>query len=212
MACPYSLDASGGGAQSLTEPAGIAYKPFVRGEPCDVDLGNRPPPACRRTRRKAMGVATAAADNDDDDGDDFAAFVVRTFLYQYALAADATEAAAFRVDRSSGGGRGGPGRLRVLAHLSGDDQGAGGDDERRREAIRAFEAIVAPCLEGKPGAIEVGPAWEPRDPGPAPGAGPQYCLVVPFPRHEPARLVFCLITRAPRPAAARAVLHELLGR
>jgi hypothetical protein len=55
--------------------------------------------------------------------------------------------------------------LRPIAHLRPDDS----DADTRNAAIRAFQEIVAPCVQqGKDGAIEVG----------APDAGePQYCLV-----------------------------------
>jgi hypothetical protein len=55
--------------------------------------------------------------------------------------------------------------LRPIAHLRPDDSNA----ETRAAALRAFQEIIAPCVQqGKDGAIEVG----------APDAGePQYCLV-----------------------------------
>jgi hypothetical protein len=55
--------------------------------------------------------------------------------------------------------------LRPIAHLRPDDS----DAQTRAAALRAFQEIIAPCVQqGKDGAIEVG----------APDAGePQYCLV-----------------------------------
>jgi multidrug resistance efflux pump len=84
-------------------------------------------------------------------------------LTTMAVVVAGTEAAGFVVER---GGEGGQDLiLRPVAHLRPDDS----SQELRDAAIKAFQEIIAPCVQqGKDGAIEVG----------APDAGePQYCLV-----------------------------------
>lgn len=84
-------------------------------------------------------------------------------LNTMAVVVAGTEAAGFVIER--GGENGQETVLRPIAHLRPDDS----DQETRAAAIRAFQEIIAPCVQqGKDGAIEVG----------APDAGePQYCLV-----------------------------------
>jgi hypothetical protein len=76
-----------------------------------------------------------------------------------AVQVQGMEAIAFKVN---------PGQrdhLNVMVHIRADNC----DLQRRKAAVKAFQDVLAPCIEkGKDGAIEVGQANE---------NGPQYCLV-----------------------------------
>jgi hypothetical protein len=125
----------------------------------------------------------------------FLEFVVWELLRQYGLAAQATEAIAFRVDRTETGGL----AFGLLLHHRPDDS----DERERRDAVRAFEEVMRPCVDrGVPGASWVGNVVDER----------QYCLTVPFPRGAGVRLVFGLIVRAAVDRAAREKLDSLLRR
>src|SRR5258706_13786006 len=105
--------------------------------------------------RQQIPADTAAGAGGDDGLDDGAAVTAPGGDGEEGVAAETQPQPAGQVGLL----------LRPIAHLRPDDR----DADTRAAAMKAFQEIVAPCVQqGKDGAIEVG----------APDAGePQYCLV-----------------------------------
>lgn len=95
-----------------------------------------------------------------DAGPDLRVFLTDLLTAQ-AVTVVGTEAAGFVIDRGKE-----QFELRAIAHIRPDES----DAQTRADAIKAFADIIRPCvMQGKDGAIEVGPANKDHE--------PQYCLV-----------------------------------
>jgi RND family efflux transporter MFP subunit len=86
---------------------------------------------------------------------------IKDLLTTQAVTVAGTEAAGFVIERGDK-----QFTLRPIAHIRPDES----DAQTRAAALAAFQEIIRPCvLQGKDGAIEVGPANQENE--------PQYCLV-----------------------------------
>ncbi len=92
---------------------------------------------------------------------------VRDLLATQAVTVVGTEAAAFLIERVGADAQGQPTvTLQAIAHIRPDQS----DEQTRAAALKAFQDLIVRCVvEGKNGAIEVGPANQDNE--------PQYCLI-----------------------------------
>ena len=110
-----------------------------------------------------------------------------------------TEAAAFLLERSGNDAQGNPTvGLRPIAHIRPDES----DAQTRAAALKAFQDLIVRCVvEGKDGAIEVGPANGDNE--------PQYCLITLLRDGSEVVAVSAVVTRCRNPDLARQRLSSM---
>ena len=124
---------------------------------------------------------------------------VKDLLATQAVTVVGTEAAAFLIERTGTDEQGNPtAGLKAIAHIRPDES----DAQTRAAALKAFESLITRCVvEGKDGAIEVGPANQDNE--------PQYCLITLLRDGPEMVAVSAVVTRCRNGELARQRLNSM---